>query len=131
MAIRYPVPVGVDAFRLNDVCYRLLGKNPDFYGDGFVTFASDLTAEELVVFNKLPEKASARATAKAIPNWATWSQSELQTWYDANISATQINSASTLAAMKVISIKQSTAILALAQMLIAFRDYQWPDLQDR
>lgn len=74
---------------------------------------------------------ASRSFAKTIPNWATWSQTDLLTWFNANISSTQINAATTLAQLKVISIKQSSAILSIGQLLIAFRDYQWPDLQDR
>jgi hypothetical protein len=73
----------------------------------------------------------ARAIAKAIPSWASWAQSDFTTWFNANISATQINAEATLADAKVVQIKQSNAIQALGQMLIEIRDTLWPDLQDR
>lgn len=111
---------------------------PDY---GLVSVTTVLTVPQLYdlfhsldVFpnsNAIQRKKDARSTAKVIPNWATWSQTDLQTWYDANISATQINAAGSLATLKPIIVKQSAAILALGQMLIALRDQLWPDLQDR
>lgn len=74
---------------------------------------------------------SSRSFAKTIPNWATWSQSDLLTWFNSNISSTQVNAEATLADAKVVQNRMASAILAIGQLLIAFRDYQWPDLQDR
>jgi hypothetical protein len=57
---------------------------------------------------------SAKTDIEAIPNWATWTESETTTWIDNNV----IDLASA-----------KTAIRALAQMVIALRNKQWPDLE--
>lgn len=73
----------------------------------------------------------AKSIAKAIPNWAVWTISDLQTWFDANISSTQINAELSLADAKIVQVKQSSAILSLGKLIIALRDQIWPDLPDR
>ena len=75
--------------------------------------------------------ANSRATAKAIPNWVSWSQADWITWYNANISPTQINAVTNIATAIVVLRAMGSAINALAQMAIAVRDYIWSDLQDR
>ncbi len=74
---------------------------------------------------------AARIAAKNIPNWATWTQADWSTWFNANISSTQINAETTLADAKVVQNKQSLAIQALGQMLLALRDCAWPDLPEK
>jgi hypothetical protein len=65
----------------------------------------------------------ARTAAANIPNWATWTQTELQTWYDANLGNGNVDNITNLADAKVFMKKQNAAILRLAQMVIALRDY--------
>jgi len=65
----------------------------------------------------------------AITNWSTWQQSDWTTWYNANISLTQINALSVIPAdVKALLIKQSAVIQGLAQVLLALRDYLFPKM---
>jgi hypothetical protein len=69
-----------------------------------------------------------RITAKAIPNWATWTQAEWQTFFDANLSTTQVAAVSTTAQIRVMMNKQNLVIQNLVKLVIAMRDQTWPDL---
>lgn len=88
-----------------------------------------LTAEQDAESRMVAAFASAKTNAAAVPSWATWSQADFQTWYNANISPTQINAITSLAEAKPILLKQSAAIEALGKMVIAMRNQLWPDLQ--
>lgn len=91
----------------------------------FAIWQSECQAEQAI----LQAQEMAKTNAAAIPNWATWTQADFQTWYNANISPTQINAITSLAEAKPILLKQSAAIEALAKMVIAIRNQLWPDLQ--
>lgn len=90
---------------------------------------TDLTSEQDAETRMIAAFESAKTSAAAIPNWASWTQVDFQTWYNANISPTQINAVTSLAEAKPILLKQSAAIEALAKMVIAMRNQLWPDLQ--
>jgi len=68
-------------------------------------------------------QASSRLNAQNIPDWATWTAAQWQTWYSANMNGTQITAITNLADAKVVLGKMSTAIDALSKMVIAMRDY--------
>jgi hypothetical protein len=98
-------------------------------------FSRELTPAEWLAYLRIadPEQArqmDARATAKNIPSWATWSQSDWAAWRDSNISATQINAIANLTEAKAMLNKMSTVIDSLAKMEIAMRDQIWPDLPE-
>lgn len=78
----------------------------------------------------LQRESAAKITAKAIPNWATWTQQDWATWRDANVSVTQINAVASLADAKVIMNKMATVLDSLAKMEIALRDQNWPDIPE-
>ena len=63
-----------------------------------------------------------KADAVNIPQWATWTQAQFLTWYNANISPTQVNAEATLADAKVVQLAMSAELKALGQMVIAQRD---------
>jgi hypothetical protein len=71
---------------------------------------------------------ASRITAKAIPNWATWTQSEWDTYFAANLSTTLINAVSTTAQIRVMMNKQNLIIQNLVKLVITMRDETWPDL---
>ena len=81
---------------------------------------------------------AAKVTAKNIPNWATWSQQDWQTYFNGNLSDTEVDNQvaqiSTLTTAKtVIAImwkRQNKILDALAKMEIALRDQVWPDLPE-
>ena len=87
--------------------------------------ANPETAGEIASLVRL---AAARGVAAAVPNYATWTQAQFLTWYNANISPTQINAVSTLAQAKVVMLAMSVELKALAQLIIAARDQLWPDM---
>ncbi len=57
----------------------------------------------------------AQANAAAIPNWATWDETQAQDYIDANVT--------TLASAR-------TVLKAFARLLVALRDAQWPNLAE-
>ncbi len=64
-----------------------------------LTAPEEATAESII--NPFAYKQSlASAFAVAIPNWATWTQAQWTTYYQANINGTQINAISNLAMRK-------------------------------
>lgn len=58
---------------------------------------------------------SAKTSARNIPNWATWDEPTTVNWITTNV--TDLASA-------------KTVLLAMARLLVALRDAQWPDLGD-
>lgn len=79
-------------------------------------------------FASIERKVQAIKTAKAIPLWATWSQTDWDTFFNANLSATQVNTVSTTAQIRVMLNKQNLVIQNLVKLVIALRDQTWPDL---
>lgn len=98
---------------LSDICEQYL--NPSLY-----------TLEHRI----LDRQSSAKVFAKAIPNWAAWTQNDWTTYYNANISATQINLIANLTDAKAMLNKMSIIIDRLAKMEIALRDFTMPDLPE-
>ena len=90
----------------------------------------DLTAWDAKQVRVDLRQAASKATAKAIPNWATWTQADWTTYYNANISATQINAIANLTDAKAMLNKMSIIIDRLAKMEIALRDHNFPDLPE-
>lgn len=72
-------------------------------------------------------QASAKTQAAAIPNWATWDEAQVLTWFDTNI--TNALPAANLAAANVVLGNMATAQRAMARMIVALRNAQYPDLQ--
>ena len=90
-------------------------------------FSRSLTSSEwqqyLSVSNPEIYKAVlARADIGNIPSWSIWTQAQFLSWYNANISPTQINAEASLADAKVVQLAMSVELKALGQMVIAQRD---------
>ncbi len=75
--------------------------------------AAELTAEQQAALDAAAREAAAASTAAAIPGWATWDEDTTLTWLDTNVTD--------LASAKV-------ALKAMARMLVALRDKNWPHL---
>lgn len=73
---------------------------------------------------------AAHATAKAIPNWASWTQAQLQTWWNSNLADSIVDGFSVPAGVRTMLKAQNAAILREGQMLIAIRDRLMPDLPE-
>jgi hypothetical protein len=73
---------------------------------------------------------AARITARNIPNWATWTQGELATYIQANLSSTEIDKVTSFAAARVMIQRQNTMLTAISQLLFALRDRVLPDLPE-
>lgn len=71
---------------------------------------------------------AARVTAKAIPNWATWTQAEWTTYFNANLADSEADLVTTLSAARVMIKRQNLVINNLVKLVIAIRDQVWPDL---
>ena len=104
---------------------------------GDCTFWRAFTPAEQILFNDIidPSQASARArlaqsrvTAKAIPSWSTWTQAEWQTYFDTNLSTTQVATVTTIAIARTMLNRQNLVIQNLVKLVLAMRDNQWPDL---
>lgn len=87
-------------------------------------------------------KTDALTAAANIPNWASWTEAQADSWVQTNLRderaaiLTGANGASTLAAMKPFIIRMIelmgvmiTVMWALARMVIALRNERWPHLQ--
>ena len=74
--------------------------------------------------------AAAKPYAKSIPNWSTWTQAQLLTWWNANLADSLVDGFAIPAGVKSMLKAQNAAILRIAQMEIALRDNIWPDLPD-
>ena len=72
----------------------------------------------------------ARANAKAIPAWATWTEDEVNTWITGKFDQPTIGAITNLAEAQVVLGDMATAMRAMARLIIALRDAQWPDLGD-
>lgn len=73
---------------------------------------------------------NSKVNAKNIPNYATWTPTDWATYYNANISSTQINTIANLTDAKAMLNKMSTVLDGLAKMIMALRDYNFPDLPE-
>jgi hypothetical protein len=69
-----------------------------------------------------------RITAKAIPNWATWTQADWDAYFTANLSPTQVTTVTTIAIARTMLNRQNLVIQNLVKLVIALRDAQFPDL---
>jgi hypothetical protein len=72
--------------------------------------------------------AAAKATAKAIPNWATWSQQDWTNYFNSNLSDTEADLVTSFAAARIMIKRQNLVIHNLVKLVIALRDQIWPDL---
>lgn len=73
---------------------------------------------------------SAKSTADAIPNWATWTQAEWSTYFDSNLSDAEVDLVTSLATARVMLKRQNLVINNMAKIIIAMRDQLWPDLPE-
>jgi hypothetical protein len=107
---------------------------------GAAIVAAHVPVDPLVVIQE-----NAYTNANNIPGWAHWTEPEAETWWDTNIDTplddarTDIDGLSTLnltvfkAVMNgLLDILEpmSTMMWAMARMLIALRDKQWPNLSN-
>jgi hypothetical protein len=110
------------------------------FPDVWVLFNPALTAGQITTLNNLYAAhdpvdyvalvaQGAEASAAAIPNWASWTLAQWNTYYNANISGTQVTAIATLADAKIVLGKMSTVIDSLAKMEIALRNKTFPKLQ--
>jgi hypothetical protein len=87
---------------------------------------------------------AARAHAKAIPSWSSWTEAEILSWIETNIGSplttgrANLPATLTLATTRIIFLaildildKMQIVLIALARMVVAMRNQTWPDLQDR
>lgn len=72
----------------------------------------------------------AKITAKSIPQWATWTQEDWMTYFNANLSDSEADLVTSLAAARVMIKRQNLVIKNLVKMVIAMRDTIWSDLPD-
>jgi len=69
----------------------------------------------------------AKESARNIPQWAAWTESEADAWYQTSVRA-PFAAATTLAAMKTVIGTMITVQWATIRMVLAIRDHLWPDL---
>lgn len=86
-------------------------------------------AEQMIIDALNAVRDSGKTDIQSIPDWATWTKEQWKTWYNTNISATQIDAEANLDDAKVIQKKQSAILLNMGKALIALRNREFPDLQ--
>ena len=104
--------------------------------DGRWTFGATTDAQKDIIRSILfPEivaietkQKQSRITAKAIPNWATWTQADWDAYFTANLSPAQVSTVTTIALARTMLNRQNLVIQNLVKLVIAMRDNQWPDL---
>lgn len=102
------------------------GINAEFSGDG-------LTPEQNLIFLSIvnPEeyrKLQGRIDFGNLPNWATWTQAQWDTYFNANLANGHVTAISNLAEAKLMLAKQNLVINNLAKAVIALRNRTFPDL---
>lgn len=129
---------------LTDLQAALPGKTINQTDGGGFEFLPNLTQDEwnnIVEPILVPDRyrvRKARLNAAAIPNWATWTEAQAQTWGMANIGQPLIDGRANLPASLTLAtaraaILQIITILdamwamqwAMARMIIALRDDRW------
>jgi hypothetical protein len=104
---------------------------------GAASFSRDLTDAERLLLTDIIDPAGipararlaqSRITAKAIPNWATWTQADWDAYFTANLSPAQVTTVTTIAIARTMLNRQNLVIQNLVKLVIAMRDNQWPDL---
>ena len=98
-------------------------------------FSRELTPAEEDVRDSIMNKPvfrqrKAKATAKTIPNWATWTQAQWATYFTNNLSDAEADLVTSLAAARVMIKRQNAVIANFGKIIIAIRDEIWPDLPD-
>lgn len=73
---------------------------------------------------------ASKIAAKAIPNWATWTQQEWTTYFNSNLSDSEADLVTSIAAARVMFKRQNLVINNLTKMVLALRDQIWPDLPE-
>jgi hypothetical protein len=73
-------------------------------------------------------QSGAKSQLQAIPNWASWTEAQVMTWFDTNV--TNLLPAANLTAANTIMSNMATAQRAMARMLVALRNHEFPDLQE-
>lgn len=77
------------------------------------SYLAEETAKQQQATSDDAKVESAKTAAKAIPNWATWNETQAVNYIQTNV--TDLASA-------------RTVLIALAKMVVALRDDTWPDL---
>lgn len=129
----HSIPTDIDLYILSMLCFRNIGRS--FFYDGgtstpptSVTFTPDLSSGEIITFNGLVEVLSAHSNFKNLPNWATWTATEAESFVSSNIfnglTQAQVDSQidalpATIAGMKTGLKQASAAILSIRSILMA------------
>jgi hypothetical protein len=90
-------------------------------------FSRDLTPTEYMTYLTISDPVKAKALQARIDSsnatgYSTWTQAQFLTWYNANISPTQINAILAISDVQTVLLSMSAAIKGLASMIIANRD---------
>jgi hypothetical protein len=99
------------------------------------------TAEQIAAELKIQTTlSSSLAAAAAIPGWATWTKSQAEAWYTENIvtplaadlpaTVSAATNRQVLIALIAVMRDMGVMLWAVAQMVIALRNRQWPGLQE-
>ena len=86
------------------------------------------TPQTLEIIATRTRLTQSRVTAKAIPNWATWTQAEWDAYFTANLSPAQVTTVTTIALARTMLNRQNLVIQNLVKLVLAMRDETWPDL---
>ena len=98
-------------------------------------FSRELTPQEDDIRDSIMNKPAfrrnrAKATAKAVPNWASWTRDQWNNYFNNNLSDSEVELVTSLPAARTMLKRQNLVINNLAKIIIAMRDQIWPDLPD-
>ena len=93
-----------------------------------VLFTRTLTQREEQIYESIVNpiqyrQERARIDANSIPDWATWTQAQWTTWFNANLANGNVTAIANLADAKAMLTKQNAVINNLAKMVIALRNH--------
>lgn len=102
------------------------------------------TAFQLAENEAILRMTNARANAKAIPSWSSWTEADTLAWINTNIGVpletgrTSLPATLTFATARAAFVtllnimdKMLVVLIALSRMVIAMRNQMWADLKDR
>ena len=86
---------------------------------------------DMARFSRIEQRRdSAKDSAKAIPNWATWSEAEAGAWFEANLGDAVVDGLGLPANVTTFLKALTAAVKGEGRFIIAIRDKEWPDLPE-
>jgi hypothetical protein len=89
-----------------------------------------LTPAQQAALDQTALQVAAHNGALSIPDWATWTPAQFQTWYDANLGDAQVDLITDLPKARAYFKKLNKAIHHVIILALYERNQLWPDIQE-